>query len=118
MSNNKRILWPAGAPDHQTPDYAATIELAIYDNLTIVDMPTLTGAPTVNLTADAELRNGAQVIINVDQDGTGRNVTWGSSVEGDDLSGVANDKDTVVMVYNKTAGNFRIVSNHKTVDAA
>ena len=107
-----------GEPDQQSPQFAAVITLAVYDNLTIVEMPGLTANTTINLTIDPEIRPGARLLINVDQDATGRNVAFGTGLIGDGLTGVANDKDTIEAVYNKADGAFRVTNIHKTTDAA
>lgn len=114
------ILWPFGdaAPNRVAPAYAATIEVEVFDRLTIIDMPTLTGAPTLDLDIDAETPDGALLVINVDQGATGRNVTLGTGFVGDDLVGVANDKDTIIAQYSSSDGTFRVISIYKTVNAA
>ena len=117
--NNQRILWPEGIITRLALVYAAVITtVAIWNRKTVIDMPVLTGDATLNLTIDAELEDGAELIINVDQDATGRDVILGTGIEGDDLTGVANDKDTILLQYNKSAGVFRVVSIFKTVDGA
>lgn len=118
MSNNKRILWPTGEATVVTAADAAVIAVEAFNNLTIVNVPALSQAATINVTVDPEIREGAKLIINVDQGATGRNVTMGTGIVGDDLTGVANDKDTITAVYNSADGAFRITGNHKTVDAA
>ena len=118
MSSNNKILWPYGPADQPAPAFAAVISIDVFDNRTIVDMPPLTGACTVDLVISGEIRNGAEIFLNVDQDAAGRNVTLGDGFLGDNLVGVANDKDTIHAIYNEADGAFRVVSNHKTVDAA
>ncbi len=110
-------MYPDAVPTRQAPASSDTYALEIWNRLTLVELnPQEAG--TINLTIDAECPDGAQIIVDVNQDATGRAITMGSGIEGDDLGGVANDKVTIVMVYNKTAGNFRVVSIYNTVDAA
>jgi hypothetical protein len=117
--SNPLIMWPFGSesPSRLAPASAANVELAIRDRLTIVDYAPA-AATTMTLDIDAETPDGALLVINVDQGGTGRNVTLSTGFVGDSLTGVANDKDTILAIYNKAAGTFRVVSKYKTVDAA
>lgn len=112
------VLYPFGAPDRQAPTFAATIALAIYDRMTVVDLDTDTQNATINLTIDEETPDGALLIVNVNQDGTGYDVAFGTGMVGDTLAGVADDKDSVIFQYSKSAGTFRKISQVKTVDAA
>lgn len=115
-----KIKWPFGdaAPTVETPAFAANIAIEVADTLTIIDLPVLTGATQLDLSTHSELPNGALVVVNVDQDATPRNVAMGNNIEGDDLVGVANDKDSLILIYRKSAGSFRVISKYKTVDAA
>ena len=118
MSNERYVLWPIGDPDVQSPLFAPVISLNVYDNLTIVNMPGLTANTTIDLVIDPEIREGARLLINVDQDATGRDVALGNGFLGDGLIGVPNDRDTIEAVYNKEDGAFRVTNIHKTTDAA
>lgn len=112
----EKILWPFGEADVLSPAYAASVAIEIDNNMTIIVAPALTGAIEFDLSAHAELRPGAIVVINVDQGATGRDVTFGSEVVGAGITGVANDKDTVTLQW--TGSKFRVISNIKIVDAA
>ena len=111
-----KVLWPFGAADVVSPVFAVNISVDVENTLTIVKMPVLTAATNIDLVIDSEIRVGAMLIVQADQGATGRNVAFGTNIIGDDLVGVANDKDTVTMVYDGSM--FRITSKEKTVDAA
>lgn len=112
----EKIIWPFGPADVLTPEYAAEMNINIDNNRTIVQLPSLTGAPTLDLVPHAELKVGAEVFIEADQGATARNVTFGTNIEGDGITGVANDKESVHLVYN--GAKFRVISVTKIVDAA
>jgi len=119
LISDKSVSWPDGEIDRQVPVQdgdTGAYALQVWNTKTIVDLSPTQDAQ-VNLTIDAELRDGSELILNINQDAVGRAVSFDSNIEGDNLAGAANDRDTVYLVYNKDAGTFRIVSNHKTVDA-
>ena len=118
LLSKKRIQWPEGKVTRLTPDYAANIDLDIWNRKTVVDMPALAGAVALNFLPDAELEDGAEVVVNVDQGAAGYNVNFGANIIGDALVGDANDKDTLVFQYSESSGKFRLVSKNKTVSAA
>jgi|GEM_PF-4199855 len=116
MSN---ILYPDGIATRLAPTYAATIELAVWNNLTLFEV-TLTGTLTIDLDIDSETRDGAVLIGRIIQDATGRAVTFGTGFNAadDGIAGVANDTDVFEARYNSTTGVFDVVSVTKVVDAA
>jgi hypothetical protein len=73
---------------------------------------------TLNVSISKELPDGSILEVNMDQGATPRNLIFGTGIVGSGITGVANDKDTALLTYNKSAGKFRVVSVHKTVDAA
>ena len=77
----------------------------------------LTAATTINLTAGTEISIGATLTIDIVQGGTGYNLVLGTGIVGDDLVGVANDRDVVVLKYT-AVDTWVVVSNTKIVDAA
>lgn len=113
------LLWPYGktAPDRQALAIDGNKTISVFDRLTVVD-GTITAAATLVLSISAETPDGALLVLNLDQDATGRNITLGTGFVGNGVTGVANDKDTVLAIYNKSAGTFRVVSQYKTIDAA
>ena len=113
------IKYPFGAADIQTPADAETINVDITDQLTILTMPTLGGNRTLNLSASEELMPGAVVFIDQAQNGTGRDLAFGSggsTIAAPDLTGVANDRDTIALMWNGSA--FVGGAWAKVVDAA
>jgi hypothetical protein len=76
----------------------------------------LTGATTINLTADADIQVGATLTIDVVQGATGYNLVLGTGIVGADLTGVANDRDVLVLKY--TGTEWVLLSNTKVIDAA
>jgi hypothetical protein len=116
LLSEKRIQWPSGKVTRLAPEFAAAIDVDIWNRKSVVDMPALTGATTLNLIPDAEIEDGAEVTVNVDQGAAGYDVAFGSNIVGDALTGAPNDKDTLVFQYSKSAGKFRLVSKFKTVD--
>lgn len=109
-------IFPFGQADVLTPAYAATIALTINNNMTIVKLSGLNGAVALNLAADAELREGAIVVVEATQGATGRNVTFGGSAKAAGITGVANDRDTVTLVFD--GSEFIGIGAQKIVDAA
>ncbi|MEM9338725.1 MAG: hypothetical protein AAGA66_08365 [Bacteroidota bacterium] len=118
LISEKRILWPEGEADRITPEFGEFISFLVWNALTIVDMPGLTGDTELSIVIDRECPDGATLIINIDQDATARDVAFGNGLVSDDLVGVANDKDTLTFVYNKPKGEFRLTSNQKTVSTS
>lgn len=111
-----KIKYPFGAADAVVLEDAASVDLEITNQLTLVTVDTMSQAITVNATAGDTLEEGAEVIFAIDQGATGQNLVLGTGFEGTGITGVANDKDTLVCRY--IGGVFRVISNIKTVDAA
>ena len=72
------INSPFGAADIQSPAYAATLAATITNKGTILKPGTLTGAMTINLTLDAALKGGEELLLELTADGTNRVVTFGT----------------------------------------
>ena len=119
LITESRIQYPDGAVTRLAPaDAAAITTEAIWNRKTVIDMPAAGQHTTLNLTIDAELEDGAELVVNMDQGATPYNLVPGTNIVGDGITGVANDKDTILLQYKKTAGTFRVVSVFKTEDAA
>lgn len=97
--------FPFGLPDTQAIAGTGTKAVTVSDNLTILNLSTMTGAITLNLTFDQNYGRGARIIINVVQDTTGRDITLGTgfAASAADLTGVASDTDIIELYYNGTA---------------
>lgn len=82
---------------------SATGTVTVTDTKTVVLVTGLGAAATITLATDTEVHEGSEVIIRVVQGGTGRNVTLaGVAANTPALTGVANDIDTLSLVYTGT----------------
>lgn len=114
--------FPFGAAD--VPTQEATTGALSYEinNLkTFIKLSGLTGIVTaINLTIADNIQAGAELIIEVVQGATGRNVAINGSTGFDsnvpDLTGVANDVDVIRLEYDGSAFVATQLWN-KTVDA-
>jgi hypothetical protein len=96
---DKTISYPFGEMDVQAPAYAATIDLAVVNQKTLVNVAQLTGAVTINAVADAGLRKGAELIISTQSDGTARAVTLGTGFKGVAISGTISKTKVATFVF-------------------
>lgn len=86
---NEAIQWPFGAAKEVTvATFAATMAAEIYDRLTILKLPTLTGNATLDITPGPEVRVGDSIILQVKATAT-ETLTLGSNIEGPTIVGVA-----------------------------
>lgn len=119
MSN---VKFPFGDAKQVTITDAATSTITIEDAFTIVSADTLSQAVTaLSLTAGDGLNVGSIVRFDVLQGATGRNITFGSAgdtIVGAVLTGVANDRDTLDLVWNGTDFAASTAAWNKIVDAA
>lgn len=77
-----KVKYPFGAADTLSAAYAATIAVAIDNTETVLTIAQLTGAATLNLTNNAELKAGNRLTILVSVDGTNRVLTHGTGLTG------------------------------------
>lgn len=115
------LLWPFGDanPTFLAPDDAAAIELEIFDRLTYAKLTDPAAAVTITLDISEETPDGSLLIIDVEQAGTGRNITLSSTYfVGTGITGVADDRDVLICFYNKTLGKFIVIARTKIIDAA
>ena len=114
------IRYPFGAADVQTVNAATgTLTPAIANSKTLLVYTAPAGALTLNLALNENLQAGDELVIDVTQTATGRNVTLGTGFDAaaPDLTGVASDRDVITCVFDGTA--FRARGNwEKIVDAA
>src|SRR5690606_36635832 len=94
---------PFGAADVQSVSAAATVELKVSNNKTIVDMGEMSAAMTLDLDIDAELQAGAELHIKAKSDGTARDITFGAGFDAPVLAGVINKTKVQSFVYDGTA---------------
>lgn len=78
-NDKNEVLFPFH--ELQTPDFAATLAVAVKQMITIVKPGTLTGAVTINLTIDGQLTRGAKLHLKLTADGTNRVVTLGTGFD-------------------------------------
>lgn len=109
------VRYPMGPVTKLAPAHAVTHDITI-ENTTFLKLTGLAAAITVNLAAADGLEPGTEVHIDVVQGGTGRNVTLGTNIVAMDLTGVANDRDTILLKWNGT--EFIGGAWAKVVDAA
>lgn len=94
------IKWPFGAADSQTITTAATIEIPVTNNRTIVKLSAaMAAAMTINLAIDDEVEAGADLFIEAGSDGTARAITFGTGMEGASLSGTISKANVIHAVY-------------------
>lgn len=115
------INFPVGKADVVNLGDAATYSVAINNTLTKVKRTGGLGqaVTSLQLVANKDLMDGSLVIIDITQGATGRNVTLGTNCVGPALTGVANDRDTITLQYDKAADKFTATTVwQKIFDAA
>ncbi len=106
---------PFGAADLQAPAYAATIAATIKNQFTIIKPATLTGALNLDLTVDSQVSPGALLQLILTSDGTARNTTLGTAIDGPVIAGVISKTMSQLFVLDsdgvfKPAGSFAQVN--------
>jgi hypothetical protein len=81
---------------------AAVIELNVSESKSVVSL-SITGAVTLNLSADAKPSIGDELILQVANDATIRTLTFGTGITAPNLVGVANKTKVQSFVYDGTA---------------
>ncbi len=82
---------------------------------TRIVIPELAGDSEITLTAGADLEEGAEVIIDVADNGA-NDLAMGDNIVAPGLTGVADDRDTITLTY--LGGQFVGGAWAKVVDAA
>ncbi|HTF81464.1 MAG TPA: hypothetical protein VL947_07060 [Cytophagales bacterium] len=96
------VKWPFGKATVLTPDMASIIAIDARNNKTIVNL-SINADVTLNVTPDAQLAAGAELILKVTATNTGDDVTLGTSIDGPNIVGAATKTKTQGFVYNGTA---------------
>lgn len=114
--------FPFGAADVQNVTDAATSTISIVDTFTIVNNGNGLSQAVTALSIDAvgDVQIGAKIMFDLLQGATGRNVTFGSAgdtIVAPVLTGVANDRDVLVLVWNGTDWAAETAAWNKIVDA-
>lgn len=93
------IKYPFGPADEQSKAYASTITATITNRKTVLSLAQMTGAATLNLTVDAEVAPGDELLIKVSADGTNRTLTPGTGFTGLAQTLTANKSYTIRYEY-------------------
>jgi len=96
------ISYPFGEADLQQPDYAATLEVTISNQLTILDPATLTGNMTINLTINQGVKAGALLLCELTATATEVS-TFGTGFTSPTLTGVAGKTKVMMFMYDGTS---------------
>lgn len=97
------VKYPFGPADEQSKDYAATIAATISNSKTVLTLAQMTGAATLNLTLDAELRAGDELLVKVSADATNRTLTPGTGMTGVAQTIVASKSFAIKYEFDGTA---------------
>jgi hypothetical protein len=98
-----KIKFPMGVADVLTAVYAAIIAAVIENGFTQLTIAQLTGACTLNLTLDSNLRVGEQLVVRVSADGTNRVLTLGTGMTGAAVTITANKSWCLTFYFDGTA---------------
>jgi len=97
------ISYPFGPMDVQSIDFAASIDLEIVNQKTLVEIGEMTGALTLTAAATSkELYPGAELIIKLQSDTTARDVTLSTGFSGTTIAGVISKTKYATFVYDGT----------------
>jgi hypothetical protein len=83
-----KLSYPLGAADQQAPAYAAVLAVTITNQLTILKVLAMSGAMTINVTVDPQVRPGAELQLILQSDATARTTTLGTAIDGPNIVGV------------------------------
>lgn len=105
------VAYPFGKATVETLGDAATYNVSIVDRLTTLKrVGGLSQAVTgLSLTASKDLPDGAEVVIDIAQGATPRNITFGSAgttIVAPALTASASDRDGITLRYDKAANAF------------
>ena len=108
------IKNPFGVSEVVELEDAATIDLTITNTKTLLKRAGgISQAMTINLTADRELLDRSQVIIDIEQSEDEFDVdfgTDGNTIVAPTLTGSWNDRDVIILEYDKAEDKFIAVS--------
>jgi hypothetical protein len=95
----KTISYPFGAMDIQSIAYAASIEIPVTNQKTLVEVAEMTGAVTLTADISEELYAGAELIVKLKSDGTARDATLSTGFAGTTVAGVISKTKYATFVY-------------------
>lgn len=90
----QKINYPVGNADVQALAYAATQNIVISNEMTILAFAILTGDTTLNLTITPGIRNGARLLLIVPATNSADDVALGTGIDGPAIVGVATKTKT------------------------
>lgn len=94
------LLFPFAKATETTLTIAAgAASVTVNDNMTILKTGTLDANLALTITAHAEVRVGAIVIVKATSDGTARNVTFAGDAQAAAISGTINKTKTKLLVW-------------------
>jgi hypothetical protein len=105
------ISYPFGEMDIQAPDYAASIDIEIKNQKTLVNVAQLTGAITLTANPASDLRAGAELIVKLQSDATARTATLSTGFSGTTIAGTISKTKYAYFVYDGT--NFVHISTNQ-----
>lgn len=86
---------------------AATLNFSITNSMTLIVVDELAADATINLTVAKGVPIGSQLFIRLQSDGTARDVTPGTGMEGTDMAGTISKTKMFQCLYDGT--NFIVV---------
>ena len=98
----EKINWPQGEADKQELAFSATQAVTVKNMMTILNFAILTGACTLNLTIDSQVRKGALLKVIVPATAT-EVLTLGTGIDGPVIQGVAGKTKTQGFFYDGTS---------------
>ncbi len=108
---DKTISYPFGEMDVQQKASAATIDIVVENQKTLVEVAQLGVAPTLTVVANSDVRKGAELIIKLQSDGTARTATLSTGFIGAAIAGVISKTKYNYFIYNGTS--FILISSNQ-----
>ena len=93
------VKAPFGDADVQSLAYAATVDVKVTNQVTIVNVAQMTGALALTATIDADVKPGAVMIVKLQSDGTARACTPGAGFTSTAISGVISKTKYAQFMY-------------------
>lgn len=97
-----KVLFPFASADAVTMTDGATIALTVSNSKTVASV-SLSQAATINVTIGSGVPVGAELVLKITSDGTGRDVTCGTNLTGPVIAGVAGKTKVASFVYDGSA---------------
>lgn len=114
------VKFPFGAASNQSNAGSGAVAISIDNTFTYLTIAPAGAITALNLTLDSELPVGSVLFIEVNQGGSGADVTPGTGFDASapTLTGVANDTDVLELVFNGSAFVPKTAAWNKIVNAA